>query len=103
MGASRTDDHVGAPSRLTLNIGCTTVREEYLAEPQGPLFARQLEDPTTEPLGGMSGGPVVIVTNSDGWFLGGILYEGRRPLESGFAVPWDAVHAEFLESLSIRT
>jgi len=101
VGASRTDDRVGAASRFALNIGCTTVREEYLSEPQGPLFARQLEDPTSEPLAGLSGGPMVIVTN-EARFLGGILYEGRRPLESGFAVPWDSVHAEFLESLSIR-
>ena len=43
-------------------------------------------------LAGLSGGPVVSVTDA-GRHLVGILYEGTRALAMGRAVPWDALLA----------
>ena len=63
------------------------------------VFARQL-DHSEVPLGGLSGAPVVVVTES-AFHLVGIFIEGNQNLETGRAVPWDAVYSEYLDSLAL--
>jgi hypothetical protein len=86
---------------INLNIGCRKMRPEWSSMPEAALFVRQLES-APEPLAGLSGAPIVLVTES-AFHLVGIFVEGTRDLDAGRAVPWDAVQGEFLESLSIGT
>src|ERR1700730_13418655 len=98
--ANGPDAQVDKP-RLTVNLGCEKMRPEWSSVPEAITFARQLfEDDGGRALAGMSGGPVVAVTDS-GYHLVGILYEGTRALETGFAVPWDLIHAAFSDSLAL--
>jgi hypothetical protein len=94
----RPTDAIDAPT-LSLNLGCTTIREEFRNEPIAAEFGAQLHaDEGGRGLAGMSGGPVTGVTDH-GFRLIGILSQGSKALETGIAVPWDVIYTEFAESL----
>lgn len=84
---------------INLNLGCKKVKTEEVGGPEAVIFARQL-DHSEVPLGGLSGAPVVVVTES-AFHLVGIFIEGNQNLETGRAVPWDAVYSEYLDSLAL--
>jgi hypothetical protein len=86
---------------MNLNIDCRKMRPEWSSMPEAALFVQQLAG-APEPLAGLSGAPIVLVTES-AFHVVGIFVEGNRELDAGRAVPWDAVHGEFLEPLSIST
>jgi len=99
--ANKTDAAGVSEPKLTLNLGCETLRPDWMSKPEAATFARQLEeDVEGRALAGLSGGPVVSVTDA-GLQLVGILYEGTRVLATGLAVPWDVIHTAFSDSLGL--
>lgn len=89
-----------ARSRFAIHLGCNEIRPNAF-DSKLELFQHQLNDPEIEPLGGLSGGPVVAVLEN-GMFLIGVLSEGRKSFELGYAVPWHTVHDKFSDALALH-
>jgi len=98
--AHKPGQNIDVPT-FKLNLGCTTMHAQWQDEPLAAKFFAQLSaDDGGRALAGMSGGPVVIAADT-GFYLVGILSEGSKALETGIAVPWDVIHAEFADSLVV--
>jgi hypothetical protein len=102
--ARRPDQEVligGKPSQLVLDFGELRIAPEHANHPLACLYESQLAVEDPDPLGGLSGGPVVVKLAKETQLVG-VFTEGRRCYGRGLATPWDNVHNAYFKDRTIN-